>query len=201
MANKDLLYGQRLQVSQEYDSGEHTVTSICTKHGYSRTWFCKFREHREGLGREGPRSKVRKAPQMPNQVPLDYVKPFPTHGPQRTANELATERYGSTKVGHTRLYGVLKRRSPDTRKGRLAWIQRLSGAVVHVSQFHRGEQVSKRRRIEASYPGELVRVVAFYVGCPQGAGRIYQQAACDRFSSFGWARPCRDKTVDSANDF
>ena len=208
MTSEDLLYRQRLQIFREYDSGEHTVTSICRKYGYSRTWFYKFKARRDRLGDEGLRSKVRKAPEMPNQVPvdveykiLDYVKAFPTHGPQRVANELGTERYGSTKVGHTGVYGVLKRHNLNSRKKRLAWIQELSGVVVHISQLDRGKQDSKRRHIEASYPGELVGVDTFYVGCLKGVGRIYQQAACDCFSSFGWAKLYLDKSADSAIDF
>jgi transposase InsO family protein len=208
VTNEELVYRQRLQVFQQYDSGQHTVASICRKYGYSRTWFYKFKERRERLGDEGLRSKVRQAPQMPNQVAvdveyriLDYVKAFPTHGPQRMANELATDKHRFTQVGHTGVYGVLKRHNLNTRKKRLAWVQELSGAVMSISQLDRDKQKSKSRHIEASHPGELVGVDTFYVGCLKGVGRIYQQAACDCFSSFGWAKLYLDKTVDSAIDF
>ena len=57
---------------------------------------------------------VRKNPEMPNQVPidiecriLDYIKEYPTHGPQRICNQLNMEKYGSIKVGHTGVYGCL----------------------------------------------------------------------------------------------
>jgi len=204
----DLVYRERLRVFQDYDTGQYTVTSLCKKYGYSRTWFYKFKERRERLGDEGLRPMVRKVPEMPNQVPvdielriLDYVKEYPTHGPERISNELNTERYGFLKVGHTGVYGVLKRHNLNTRKKRLQWIQELSRVVLDTPQVERDREKSKSRHIEAFYPGELVGMDTFYVGCLKGIGRIYQHTACDCFSSFGWARLYLDKTVDSAIDF
>ena len=52
-----------------------------------------------------------------------------------------------------------------------------------------------------SYPGELIGIDTFYVGCLKGVGRIYQITACDCFSSFGFAKLYTDKTADSAIDF
>ncbi|MDI6783931.1 MAG: IS481 family transposase [bacterium] len=208
MTQEDLIYKHRLKVFCDYDTGEYTVTSLCKKHNYSRTWFYKFKERRERLGDEGLRPMARKHPEMPNQVPvdieykiLDYAKEFPTHGPERISNQLSMERYGSIKVGHTGVYGVLSRQDLNTRKKRLQWIQELSGVVVNISQIERDKEKSKSRHIEASYPGELVGVDIFYVGCLKGVGRIYQQTACDCFSSFGWAKLYLDKTADSTIDF
>ncbi len=208
MTNDDIIYKYRLQFFKDYDTNQYTVTSLCKKYSYSRTWFYKFKERRDRLKDEGLRPMVRKTPEMPNQVPvdvelkiLDYVKEYPTHGPERISNQLGTERYSFTEVGHTGVYGVLKRYNLNTRKKRLQWIQELSGVIVNVSQLERDREKSKGRHIEASYPGELVGVDTFYVGTLKGVGRIYQQTACDCFSSFGWARLYLDKTADSAIDF
>ena len=151
---------------------------------------------------------VRKNPEMPNQVPvdieyriLDYIKEYPTHGPQRICNQLSMEKYGFIKVGHTGVHGVLCMNNLNTKKKRLQWIQELSGVVVNISQIERDREKSKTRHIEASYPGELVGIDTFYVGCLKGVGRLYQQTACDCFSSFGWAKLYLDKSADSAIDF
>lgn len=208
MTYDDLIYRQRLIAFQDYDTGQYTVTSLCKKHGYSRTWFYKFKKRREASGDEGLRPMIRKSPEMPNQVPvdieykiLDYVKEYPTHGPQRISDQLSTERYGSIEVGHTGVYGVLKRHSLNTKKKRLAWVQELSGVMANVSQHEHDRKKSKYRHIKASYPGELVGIDTFYVGTLKGVGRIYQLTACDCFSSFGWAKLYLDKTADSAIDF
>ena len=55
--------------------------------------------------------------------------------------------------------------------------------------------MSKTNHIQVSYPGELVSQDTFYIG------RIYNQVACDCFSSFGAAKVYTDKTAKSSSDF
>lgn len=204
----ELVYRVRLKVFRDYDTGKYNVSDICKRYGYSRTWFYKFKERRERLGNEGLRPITRKAPKMPNQIPIDieykvleYVKYFPTHGPQRISNELSTEKYGYVKVGHTGVYGVLKRNNLNIKKKRLQLVQEISGVVVNISLIQRDKEKSKTRHIKAIYPGELIGIDTFYVGCLKGIGRIYQQTACDCFSSFGWAKLYHNKKVESTIDF
>jgi len=207
--NNEVIYKHRLQIFQRYDSGRCSITFLCKETGFSRTWFYKYKHRRELLGDEGLRPITRKRPEMPNQTPidveykvLDYIKEYPTHGPQRISNELAQERYGQVGIGQTGAYGVLKRHNLNTKKKRLSYyIQELNGVVANISQLERDKEISKTRHIEASYPGELVGIDTFYVGCLKGIGRIYQFAACDCFSSFGWAKLYTHKTADSAVDF
>ena len=70
------------------------------------------------------------------------------------------------------VYGVLKRHNLNTKDERLQWIQELAGVVVNLSQIERDKEESKRRHIETSYPGELIGIDTFYVGCLKGVGRI-----------------------------
>ena len=121
--------------------------------------------------------------------------------PRGGVNELGTEKYGYLKIGPTGVYGVLKRHNLNTKDERLQWIQELAGVVVNLSQIKRDKEERKRRHIETSYPGELIGIDTFYVGCLKGVGRIYQITACDCFSSFGFAKLYTDKTADSAIDF
>ena len=60
MTYDELLYRGRLKVFQDYDTGRYTVSDICKRYGYSRTWFYKFKERRERLGNEGLRPMIRK---------------------------------------------------------------------------------------------------------------------------------------------
>lgn len=94
-----------------------------------------------------------------------------------------------------------RRHNLNTGKERLQRLEELLKPVVNISQIEQDRAKSKNRHIEASYPGELVGVDTFPIGCLKGVGRIYQQTACDCFSSFGWAKIYLDKTVDSAIDF
>jgi transposase-like protein len=71
VTNEDIIYKHRLQIFQDYDSGQYTVSSLCRRYGYSRTWFYKFKERCSGLGDEGLRVMIRKDPKMPNQTPID----------------------------------------------------------------------------------------------------------------------------------
>ncbi|RLB06575.1 MAG: transposase, partial [Deltaproteobacteria bacterium] len=40
---------------------------------------------------------------------LDFIQRFPSWGPERISRELA--RKGSLKIGHTAVYGIMKRRN------------------------------------------------------------------------------------------
>jgi hypothetical protein len=70
--DEDIIYKHRLQIFQDYETRANiTVSSLCRKYGYSRTWFYKFKEWCSSLGDEGLRVMIRKAPKMPNQTPID----------------------------------------------------------------------------------------------------------------------------------
>jgi len=54
---------------------------------------------------------------------LNFVKEYPTYGPERTEGEL---KEAGIYVGHTGIYNVLKKRGLNTAKSRLEWVRKLS---------------------------------------------------------------------------
>lgn len=206
MTSEDRVFITRVKMFKIYDTGGLTVVDLCKLFGISRTWFYKLKRRREALGDCGLQS-VRTTPLVfRNQTPLedellvlDFLQQFPTYGPERISRELA--RRGLLTIGHTAIYGIMKRHALTTKKKRLEWVRILSGEVIKLTDLKRDKQLSKSRHIEASYPGALVGVDVFYVGCLKNVGRIYQLTACDCFSSFGWAKLYVQKTADNAVDF
>jgi transposase-like protein len=53
VTSDDIIFKQRMQIFQDYDTGDYTVTDLCKKYGYSRTWFYKWRRRRDRLGNDG----------------------------------------------------------------------------------------------------------------------------------------------------
>jgi transposase len=195
----------RLKIFREADKNEMAIISLSKKHGVSRKWFYKWKKRRDGLGDEGLKLKIGAAPKMPNGVSkeveqqiLNFIKEYPTYGPERIEAEL---RSAGISVGHTGIYNVFKKRGLNTAKSRLEWLRRLSGEVVTQDEISRDKEKSKTNYVEANYPGQLVVEDSFYIGCLKGIGRIYHQVACDCFSFFGAAKVYNNKTTDASTDF
>lgn len=149
--------------------------------------------------------KIRSKPDMPNKVPkeieeqiLNFVKEYPTYGPERIEAEL---KFAGICVGHTGIYNVLKKRGLNTAKSRLEWVRKLTGEVVTIDEITRDKEKAKNNHVEATHPGQLISEDTFYIGCLKGIGRIYCQVACDCFSSFGAAKVYNNKTTDASTDF
>ncbi len=205
MSEKEFLYQMRLKIFQEADKKEIPTVLLCKKHHVSRKWFYKWKKRRDREGDEGLRSRTRRAPRMPNRVPeeieeqiLNFIKDYPTYGPERTEAEL---KKSGISVGHTGIYNVLKKRRLNTAKSRLEWVRKLSGEVVTQDEITRDKEKAKNNHVEANYPGELISQDTFYIGCLKGIGRIYHQVGCDCFSSFGAAKVHNNKTTDASTDF
>ncbi len=205
MSEKEFLYQMRLKIFQEADKKEIPVTLLCLKHHVSRKWFYKWKKRREKEGDEGLKSRIREAPKMPNRVPkeieeqiLNFVKEYPTYGPERTEAEL---KGSGISIGHTGIYNLLKKRGLNTAKSRLELVRKLSGEVVTQDEITRDKKKAKNNHVEATYPGQLVGEDTFYIGCLKGIGRIYHQVSCDCFSSFGVAKVYDNKTTDASIDF
>jgi transposase InsO family protein len=122
---------------------------------------------------------------------LAYALQWPTHGPQRIADQLARLNFGGWKVSASGAYAILARHGLRTRWERLTRLEQravqdglitertrrqlrtaLNGAEVHV---------------EAKRPGDLVCLDTFYIGQLKGVGKVWQYTACDAASSFGIA--------------
>lgn len=198
---------QVIQVRQRalelFEAGR-SVTSICLLLGRSRTWFYKWLGRHRKLGPPGLKNQDRFICPA-NRTPLDLegqvlvlMEQFPGYGPQRIA--LALGPIGIT-LGHTAVYGVMKRYGLNRRQDRLEWVRRLHGEVIQLAALETARQQAQHRHIQADKPGELVCLDLFYVGCLKGVGRIYQMTACDAATSFAWAQLYTDKSAEAACDF
>ena len=62
------------------------------------------------------------AKEIEEQV-LNFIKEYPTYGPERTEAELKSV---GISVGPTGIYNILKKRGLNTAKARLEWVRKLS---------------------------------------------------------------------------
>lgn len=194
----------RQQAIKHWESGSYSVTQICFLLGRSRAWFYKWIKRYKTLGPPGLKNQDRWVCPA-NRTPLDregqvltLLEQFPSYGPERIA--LLLQRQG-IDIGHTAVYGVMKRNGLNLGSKRLEWVRISSGEVIKLSDLETARQKAKHRHIQAHDPGELVCLDLFYVGCLKGIGRIYQMTACDAATSFAWARLYTDKSASAASDF
>lgn len=125
---EDEIYSERRDLFKQYDTGEYSVSELCRRFGLSRTWFYKLRTRREKLGEEGLRISGRGRPGIARRLGVDiesqileYVREHPTHGPGRIAASLNKRHLGNVHIGHTAIYGVLKKHNLNTKGKRLIW--------------------------------------------------------------------------------
>ena len=84
------------------------------------------------------------------KVNLNFIKEYPTYGPERMEAELKS---AGISVGHTGIYNILKKRGLNTVKDRLEWVRKLSGKVVTADEIIRDKERAKINHVEAIYPG------------------------------------------------
>ena len=185
---------------------EHkNISYTCKVLNLSRTIYYKWLKRFNKLGYLGLQDKVKRKPNMPNrikpdkeQIILNYIINYPTHGPRRIANELKQQ--GIT-ISETGIYNVLKRKSLNHRLDRLFYAQEKSDNPVVTERYLREIVKRQKMHISAHYPGYLFCQDTFYVGTIKGLGRIYQQTGIDAYAGFGFAKVYTDKTAVSAIDF
>jgi len=121
ITSEDRVFITRKKMFELYDQGEQAVVEICRQFGMSRTWFYRLERRRQTMGDEGLRSVPQEPKVFANQTPLedelvvlDSVQQFPSWGPERISRGLA--RKGPLEIGHTAVYGIMKRRhlNPDS---------------------------------------------------------------------------------------
>jgi transposase InsO family protein len=183
----------------------NNITYTCQVLNVSRTVYYKWLKRFSQLGYLGLQDKVRTKPKMPNQIKpdkeqiiLNYIIAYPTHGPRRMANELKQQ--GIT-ISDTGVYHVLCRKQLNHRLDRLFYAQKKSDNPVVTERYIR--EITKRQgmHISAYYPGYLFCQDTFYVGTIKGLGRIYQQAGIDAYAGFGFAKAYMYKRAINAIDF
>jgi molybdenum-dependent DNA-binding transcriptional regulator ModE len=184
-----------LQLAQELGN----VSKACKLVGYSRQQFYEIRRNFQTFGAEGLVDRVAgpKNPH-PNRVGaeveeaiLAYCLEHPTHGPQRTADELLLR---GTQVSSGGVRGVWSRHNLLTKHERLLRLEEHTrGKQVELTdeQIRLLERFSpefRERPIEVHATGELVAVDTFFVGTLKGVGKVYLQTVLDCFSRYAWAR-------------
>ena len=132
------------------------------------------------------------------QIILNYIINYPTHGPKRIANELKQQ--GIT-ISDTGIYKALRRKGLNHRLFRLFYAQEKSDNPIVTERYLREIEKRQRMHIHAHYPGYLFCQDTFYVGTIKGLGRIYQQTGIDAYAGFGFAKVDTDKTAPSAINF
>ena len=205
MTSDTQMYRDRLHIIKYFLNHPISVTALCKQFNRSRTWFYKWKPRYDEYGDIGLMNISRSPPAQPNQTPLDvemnildFIETHPSYGPVRIANELTRQ---GAAVKPSAAYNVLRRHNLNTRKLRLEHIRIKHGLVKTASDLERARDKAKTRSLKTDYPGHIVGMDLFYVGCLKGIGRIYQYTGVDTYASFGWAKLYDDKTAISACDF
>lgn len=175
------------------------VSKACRIVGYSRQQFYEIRRNYQMYGAEGLLDKLPgpRGPH-PNRVSheieeaiLGHSLDHPTHGAQRTADEL---RLQGLQVSSGGVRGVWSRHGLSTRHERLLRLEvsvrgrELELTAEQIRLLERYSPEFRERHIEVSATGELVAVDTFFAGTLKGIGRIYLQSVLDCYSRYAWAR-------------
>ena len=189
MNNDDALFRHRLRVlatAQELGN----VRAACRIHGVHHSTFYRWKAMAERQGLEMLRPRERRAPQMPNAIPvmveqriLAYALAFPGQGPDRIASELRRDKWGGLRVSANGIWRVLRRHGLSTRAARLGLV-----AGYAAAEEPRPRRRPEVRHIQADEPGELVQMDCFCIGRLSGTkGTLWQYTAIDVASSYLWA--------------
>lgn len=205
MSHDDLIIHHRVQLFKY--AKRHNVKAACQIFGISRTRYYELLHGFKRYGRLGLAPKKRPKPKMPNQIKkevekeiLDYVKEYPTYGPERIANELRKITDG--RIGYTGggIYNVLRRNGLNRRFERLLYAEE-HGNGIFTELLQKELSKRKENHVETDYPGELLSMDAKLVGVIKGIGKIYHQVGVDCDSSFGFAKLYLSKRAPTACDF
>jgi transposase InsO family protein len=184
---------QLLRLAEQLGS----VTQACRQQGVSRTLFYRLRRRLLRYGEVGlwprPSRSIRwarqSAPQLEHAV-LAYALAWPTHGPQRIADELGRAIYGGWKLSASCAYAILKRYGLQTRWERLIRLEHKAltdGLLTERTRRKLAAALREGNHIEAKQGGDAVCLDTFYVGKLKGVGKVWQYTACDAASSFAVA--------------
>ncbi len=205
MTSATQMYEDRYHIFNYYFSHKISVVELCELFNRSRTWFYKWKRRYDLYGEAGLRTVDRGSPAMPNRTPLDsemkildFIIDYPTYGPVRIANELSKQ---GVPVKPSAVYNILKRHHLTIRKLRLEYMRIKTGVVAITTDLDRDKDKSKTRSLNTRFPGHIIGMDVFYIGCLKGVGRIFQFTAIDTYSSYAWAKLYTDKSALSACDF
>jgi transposase InsO family protein len=157
--------------------------------GIHHSTFYRWKAQVERFGNEILRPRERRAPRMPNAVPvvieqriLAWALAHPGQGPDRIAAELKREKNGGIKLSPNGIWRVLRRHGLSRRGSRLALV---AGYAAPPEPMR---ETLPERHIEADHPGEVIQMDCFCIGRLSGTkGTVWQYSAIDVASSYTWA--------------
>jgi len=203
MTDQQLLIRHRKVMIQARLMRSLSIPELCRQFYVSHTTSYKWLNRYLEGGKLALANKIRSPGKEPHQIPgeiekaiLDFSQKHPAAGPQRISDELRQE---GILVGKTEAYNALKRHKLNHKKYRYLRIQ--DSNIIAKNPYQREITARKRNSIKTKAPGYLINIDTFYVGTIKGIGRIYQIAAVDTFSNFGWAKVYISKCARSACDF
>ncbi len=180
------------------------VTRACKAFGLSRTTFYKIKKDFLETGSLAP--KIRRRPKMPNEIALSrkklllkLVQQHPSWGLDRYAYAF---RQQGIQIGRNCIQSHLRRFNLNKRYKRLVYIETLKNDNKPVTE--KALRTIKRtfNKIKiGQWPGHIVALDTFYVGCLKGVGRIYQLSGIDICSRFAWTKLYTSKEQVSSIDF
>ena len=158
--------------------------------GIHHSTYYRWKKRVDRWGLEALRVRERRRPRMPNQIGphfeqrvIAFCLGHPGLGLRRISAELRRAKWGGIRISEHGVWRVLRRFGLNTRAKRLALIAR------HADPYERrSEREPKELHIDASGPGEKVRMDCFYVGRLSGTkGTVWQYSAADVASGYAWA--------------
>ena len=197
MTLADSVVALRLKVMKRAEETGN-VSEACRQFGISRTLFYRWRRRFLAYGDAGllprptrPQRWARQsAPDLEHAV-LAYALQWPTHGPQRIADQLAQPKWGRRRVSASGVYAILARHGLRTRWERLTRLEERAiqdGLLTErTRRALRAQWGGHENHVEAKRPGDLVSLDTFYIGQLKGVGKVWQYTACDAASSFAVA--------------
>lgn len=199
MNNTEIVFNLRNRIFSEWRYKRYTWQEVHQKYGFSKAWFYKWLKRYLKHGEDGlcdtPRSKpVQPLALSPDQkeIILEYVYDYPTHGPQRIADNLPFKISGKT------IWKFLKKKNLNSRRKRRFWAHDRGKPVLTKKEVLC--RAAKHNHIESYYPGELISIDTVWLNI-KNLGKVFQYTACDTYSSYGWAKVYLNKTSDESIDF
>ncbi len=212
MTQQDYVIQRKLNIL-DFASQMKSISSACRQMGISRTHYYDIKNAIAEDGIAGLLEKTKKGPRIGNRFAkevedaiLAYSLVFPTHGQERTANELNQKNKWNLSGGGVRSVWVRHNlEKKNLRLKRLEEHSKKEGAILTESQVIALENQKELRQsegeVETFHSGFLLGQDTYYVGFIKGVGKIYQQTGIDTFSNLGFAKLYQDKTATVAADF
>jgi transposase InsO family protein len=186
------------------------VSKACLMHKVSRSQFYEYKRAFQEHGFDGLIDRPPIPGSHPNELSQDTKKRIielslrhPTFGPQRIADQLRLEGKG---VSPSSVRNLWIKEEMETRYKRLLRLEEKASDLgfelseEHIRLIEKANPCFRERRVESSYPGQLLCQDTFYVGRLKGVGRIYLQAVVDTFGSFAFGKIYTSKRPETAVD-